>query len=139
MQTKNYKISYKKPPFQWLFRIVFGKIPELYCFTFGNTIYTNPGRQLNPAQIAHEEVHVKQHKSSKIFAFFFMIRFICSKSFRLKVEAPAYRAEWNKTKEVIRDRNVRGSILLDLAHSLSDPAYGNLVSFPEALKIIQEQ
>jgi hypothetical protein len=93
----NYKIVYKKPWIWWLLKLVFKEINwNFTVVTIGNTIYSS--RPIHPRVLAHELVHVRQQKASKLYAYcYFIPRYIFDKNFRIKVEAEGY-AEENKFK-----------------------------------------
>lgn len=119
------KIKYKKPLFWWVVSFFhpgaeWGKV----IFAFGDTIYT--AKILNEAELAHEKVHLKQHKHSKMYAFFFALMCTISKKFFLKAEIEAYQAE-NKIKPNP----------FQYARSLSSKVYNDMITYEEALKLFQ--
>lgn len=75
-------------------------------------------------KIRHEFTHIKQQWRWLIIPFF--ILYFCSKNWRYKFELEAYRV------------SVRhGLPLKTAAQHLSGPLYGNMVSYRQALKALQ--
>ena len=129
------KIKYKNPWFfpilQWFFP---GLNPETAIITFGDTIYAK--RDFPDDVRIHEEEHIKQQKGSKIFAFFFMIWFIASPRFRLKVELEAYRVQY---KYAWANGLLTWQILDRCAKTLSGPFHNHFISYEEAIKLIKNE
>lgn len=96
---------HKLPNFMWMAGI-----------TLGRHIFVKDGQQ---DCIRHEMVHVKQQREDGIL---FFIRYVFSKRWRVRYEAPAYALD------VVDGR--RG--LDNAARALSGPLYGNACTFPEA-------
>lgn len=87
------KIVYNKPLIWPVLKLFF---PEITWYrnpvTIADTIYTS--RPLAPWILEHEKVHVRQQKSSKLYAYFYFIpRYIIQKSFRDRMEAEGYEEE----------------------------------------------
>lgn len=74
-----------KEPFWWF---ITGKKWGDVAMTFGNVIYCRADK-LTPDVLAHEMVHLKQHKYSKLYAFYILIRSSLNHKFHDKLELEA--------------------------------------------------
>lgn len=98
--------------------------PVIFCY--GNVIYNPMSTAVGPELIAHERVHsVRQGNSPANW----WRRYIDSPEFRLNEEIPAHQVEFQFLGDT---RSLR-----QIAERLSSPLYGNLVSFEEAIEIVQ--
>ena len=130
MRQPLWKVVPGRPKLWWLLKLVF---PELRArqkthdinLAFGDTIYCS--KPLNDAQLAHEEVHLRQHHYSKVFAFFYAIAFRLSPRFRLRSELEAYRVELKAAGP---------THINEIAAKLASPLYGNLLSIEEARRVL---
>lgn len=119
------KIKYKKPFLFPILTLLFKAKWGECIFTFGDTIYTF--RELKNDELVHEQIHIKQHRGSKVFALWFVIKYTISRKVRLQSELEAYKAQYK----------VNGNLHL-MAYCLSSKLYGNLVTFQEAKKLLCE-
>ena len=83
------RIQYKKPLLFFLLRWIFGVRWGHCIFTYGNTIYTF--RELQPEEIVHEQVHIKQQGK---YPLFYILKYIFNRKFREASELEAYTAQY---------------------------------------------
>lgn len=118
------KIVTKKP---WFWGIVQYFYPDAHwgkvVLAFGDTIYSQK-YPLSKAEMAHEEVHLRQHLHSKFVAFFLAIYSRLNIRYYLRCEIEAYKAQ----NEVERNPEM-------YARHLSSPVYNNIISYEDALKL----
>lgn len=103
-------------------------------FAYGGKIYSPGSWRLDPALIAHEQVHFLQQAEIGVEAWWEM--FLGSKKFRLEQEIPAHRAEWQYFLTQGPGRKHRRVRLKQMAKRLSAPMYGRLLSTAAAKKAI---
>lgn len=129
------KIINKKPLFWFLVRLFYPKaVWGRTHFAFGDTIYSpNP---LSEDVVIHESVHLEQHHYSKLFACYVFIRFWLSKSYRLKLEVPAYITQWKWIKDNYKHQNRLDNLRFSLAKSMSSDLYGPMISYQEAINLL---
>lgn len=101
-------------------------------FCYGDTIYNPIGAKLSDALIAHEEVHSRQQGDDPRGWWF---RYIGDPQFRFEQELEAHRAEYRVAAHD-SSRQVRRSILKQLASRLAGPLYGRCVSRDRAAVLI---
>ena len=83
--------------------------------TYGPNIYS---RQSIPAAIvAHEMIHCKQQKNSRIYGIYWWIKYALSPGFRMSQEVAAYRAQYQWV--CANDRKNKGWWIERMAHDLS--------------------
>lgn len=87
--------------------------------------------------MAHEMTHVKQQKSSQIYAIWWWIKYLTIKEFRLSQEIEAYRNQYKSYCLSIKDRNLRLNYLMNLAMFLSSPMYGNMIPYNKAIDTLK--
>jgi hypothetical protein len=114
------RIVYEKPKWWKWVEYFSGAKWGRSIMTWGETIYTF--RELRPDELAHEMVHVKQQGKHP---FLFFIRCQFSKSFYLRAELEAYRAQ-------LKELGAFAAPLL--AEKISSILYGNLITYDEALE-----
>jgi len=91
-------------------------------FCYGDVIY-NPSRvKIGDELIAHEKVHSGRQNGDPVK---WWERYIGEPQFRLDEEIPAHRAELAISGD-----------LQGVAHKLSSPLYGSLISFDRAAQIL---
>lgn len=85
----------------------------------------------------HLEIHERRHliRQEKQGLDVWVNKYLSDVKFRLNEEVIAYREQC----ESIKDRNVRERLRIMCAKDLSSPLYGNLVTFEEALKLLQSK
>ncbi len=106
--------------------------PAGTTFTFGDKIYAegDPG----PSTRAHEEVHCRQMRYSKLIGVVHFVRFHFSKSFRFRMELEAFRAQYQFLVDLAPGSKNRTAHIL--ARELSGPLYGRLCTLEEARRAI---
>jgi hypothetical protein len=132
LNIKKMKIEHNtKPP-------IYNKCVEVFgvnwddgvIFTYGDTIYCK--NEIPDYKIAHESTHIKQQGNNPDE---WWARYFVDTEFRLQQEIEAYLAE-NKILNKIKDRNARFRIKDFNARCLSGKMYGNIISYNEALKML---
>lgn len=131
------KISYEKPPIWDAICATFKIIPKNVYFTYGDIIY-NPDKLEIPIDILeHEKVHMEQQKHNETDAALWWGKYLREPEFRLDQEARGYGRQYEVICGIIKDRNKRNHLLIQLAKSLSGPLYNNIISQSEAMKLIK--
>lgn len=102
-------------------------------FAYGGKIYAPGAYKIEPALIAHEQVHFVQ-QGDDIDGWW--DRFLKDKKFRLSQEIPAHQAEWRHFLTQNHGRKARRARLKQMAKRLSAPMYGRMISMAEAKKVI---
>lgn len=116
-------------------------------FSWGDTIYNPAGGQIAPQIIAHEQVHGERQVAypnalgyagglSSIVAWW--SRYIADPAFRLEEEIPAHIREYEVYSRGT-SRHDRRFYLTHVAHKLSSPLYGSLISYFDAKTLIKDQ
>lgn len=115
------KIKNKQPLLWPIVQFFFkAEFKNIQAFTFGDTVYC-PYYPLPTHVIAHEQVHIEQHRGSKVVAACLFLPYVFSKRFRLKLELPAFQAQ------------VAAGLSVDIAAaSLSSKFYGKIISYEHA-------
>lgn len=101
-------------------------------FAYGDTIFNPNGGKISEALLAHEEVHCGQQGNDPIG---WWNRYIDDPAFRFGQELEAHQAEFRVASQDA-SRQVRRSILRELASRLSSPLYGSCGSREEAAELI---
>ncbi len=119
-------IVHEKPKFFWLLKLFFPSADwgEGIIVTYGGKVYCN--YYLTDSLIAHEQVHLNQQEGKIMWLWF--LRYFFSPKFRLRVEIPAHRAEYESDKENLKF----------IASRLSGPLYKNMLTYQEAVKLITQ-
>ncbi len=103
-------------------------------YTYGDTIFVPHGHtDLENHLIHHEEVHMKQQGSNPDA---WWSRYMTDIYFRIEQEVEAYGAQYAFLCKIVKDRNRRNMIALDLARILSSPIYGSVITREDARKMI---
>ena len=137
--TDPYKIVRSKP---WWLGLVTGVVLRGPSFesgaviTLGSTIYSRD--EIGPGVLAHELTHVRQQSPGTWKAIRHIVRYSLSRKFRLAMEAEAYREQFRRMQDFVKDRNDLARIQSILAEELSGPLYKHLVSKEEALRILRQ-
>lgn len=136
-KENSFKFSYDKPP-------CWQKIVDFFpddaeriwkegmAITYGDTVYSK--YKLRPDVAVHEMVHIEQQKG--IDKDEFVDRYLSDPVFRIHVEEPAYKAQAEYIKDCVSDRNLRFRLIHQLALALSGPMYGKMMSYSDALKLL---
>lgn len=130
------KIEIGYPPNIEKIRAVFGDIPSNVIFTYGDTIFNPSGNLITEDLIKHESIHTEQQGDNPDA---WWDRYFVDKEFRLSQEVEAYQAQFVVMKKFVKDRNVLNKHLIRIASDLSGKIYGNIISFNEAMKVIQKK
>lgn len=127
------KIEIAWPPNITKITARFGSIQRGVIFTYGSTIYNPDNAAINDPLLVHEGTHmVQQGKDIEVW----WDRYLTDDSFRLQQEIEAYRNQYERYKELVSDRNNRYIFLRKIAKDVSGPMYGEMVSFYDAMKLI---
>lgn len=121
-KAQGFFIRKRRPPMMWFWSFLFPEVDwDTVAFTWGDTIYSmNP---LDARLTAHEKMHVRQQKYSRVFGFFCILLYKFSRSYRKRCELEAHRAELQfRSKE-------------EVAKSLSGSLYG-VMTYEEALSAL---
>ncbi len=110
---------------------------ETMFLTFGRNIYC--ALDITKDLLVHERVHIVQQKNSYLWAIWWWIRYIKSPKFRYEQELEAYRAQYRYLCKENKDRNMRNSVLREIATTLSGPMYNRLVSFEQAMMDVRSE
>jgi hypothetical protein len=105
-------------------------------FTYGSTIFNPDNVPLDSTLIKHEETHAKQ-QGDRPEAWW--NRYILDPKFRIAMEVPAYQNQYREGKKHIKDKNNLYKFAFSLAHALSGPVYGNIITTQEALEAIRSE
>lgn len=129
-------ISNEKPPIYDDCLRVFGDVVNGAIFCYGETLYNPHNFQITKHLEVHEETHSKQQFAMGVEIWW--EKYLKDKKFRLSQEIPAYQ---NQFKYIFDTKNrFKAEQWLDkLATDLSGPLYGNLVSYDEAVELIQNK
>ena len=105
-------------------------------FTYGNVIYYPGGRRRGPisdAIMAHEAVHARRQGDDPAG---WWQRYLTEKSFRYTEELVAHQVEYLVASEGV-GRQIRRRALALIAHRLSSPLYGRMVTLDQAREAIK--
>lgn len=118
-------------------------------FAWGDRLYyPNPTTKAQDLPVwieAHEEVHGKRQMEN--FSDYYQEaiedwwdKYIADPEFRLQEEIPAHQAEWRAYRDTFPENSPFDPCpyLTRVAERLSGPLYGNLISYEEARKVIQQ-
>lgn len=131
----NVKIVQKYPP---NYKAICKAIPGVkdnpnIIFTYGDTVYSPSTDDLPDHLRQHEATHVSQQ--TQMGKDEWWDEYLKNPEFRLKQELQAYRAQY---KVVVKKRDWRytEAILKAISTDLSGAMYGNILTYPEARKMI---
>ena len=110
-------------------------LPENVVFTYRNILYNPSGVLIDDFLHCHEFIHSQQQGDDPDD---WWNKYFTDKHFRLDQELEAYRAQYQKVKLKINDRNGLHKYLFNLAADLSSEMYGNLISFSVAMEKIKQ-
>lgn len=105
-------------------------------FAFGGIIFNPEGGKITRELIEHEAAHGRRQGRTADECFAWWRRYIKDKGFRLQEEIPAHQAEYKAYCK--RHGSGRDKYLDFTAAKLASPLYGNLISIPQARRIITE-
>lgn len=128
MASKKVKESLYLPvkdyPYLKEFKELFSINEEEVAFPYKGKIYSN--KELTEDLVEHEKVHFKQQE--EMGADEWVKEYLANPSFRVKMEVEAYKHQLS----LIRDRNMKEAIRIQIAKALSSPMYGNVLTYKEA-------
>lgn len=126
------KVSSETFPFYDECKSKFGvDINNNVVFTYGDTIHARCS--ISPDLLVHEQVHMAQQEN--IGKDRWWKTYLIDEKFRLDQEVKAYREQYKYVKGNNREFNFR--FLDRIAKDLSGSTYGNIISYKEALKLLQ--
>lgn len=107
------------------------------AITYGDSIYVPSGRLIPDYLYEHEKVHIVAQGEMGADAWW--DRYLSDKHFRLLQELEGYTRQYEFMCQKVKDRNARNRILVDIAQSLSGPAYGYITSSNYATNTIKRK
>lgn len=130
------KIVFRRPPFWRVLKLFFPAYdPDgTVAVAFGRVVFAN--QNFSEDFKIHEETHLIQQRRSYVFATLWWVRYLFSKKFRFSQELEAFRRQYRHIKEF--GGKDRFNAKVGLAHALSSPLYGNIVSASEAMKLLEQ-
>lgn len=115
---------------KWFPSAEWGKV----TFTFMGTIYSK--YEVPDYIFEHEKVHEKQMTRIWLIAFIWLILYWTIPKFRLCMEIPAYRREYEYLCSKVKDPSMRARALANLSLALSGPVYRKMITYLEAKNAI---
>lgn len=109
--------------------------PRTAIFAYDGTIFSPAGLKLPGHVIHHEEVHFRQQEAYG-GADAWWDRYLTDIGFRLEQEVEAYREQIRFFRSRVKDIKKVIALMGLLARDLSGPMYGNLVTFNEAVDLL---
>lgn len=134
------KISNTVPPnFEAIVKVFPHVIANInIVYTYGDTIHVPSGKpELMPDLLAHEEIHFKQQTAPGMTPEKWWAKYLKDPKFRLEQEIQAYQTQYLMAKSKYA-RSRAKNILKQVAGDLSSGLYGDLLTFDEAKKLIEE-
>lgn len=144
------KIVKDFPPNFELIKQALSQANEHCTYCYGDTIYRPDGAELRPDIIHHESIHTLQQGDNPDAWWY---SYLTDPNFRREQEISAYGEQYLYAKKAIEDaadkassqgkilsagkNNLLRAGLESMATALSGPAYGNLMSFGEAVSKIR--
>lgn len=123
----------------WWFRFIKKKFPAIdearVILAFGDRAYSNAVVMEDKA--AHEMVHHKQQRHSKLYAIWWWVKYMRNPHFRLAQELEAYRAEWRWIQANNPDKHQNFRYLDAMARDLSSGFYGKIIFYYDAKTLIE--
>ena len=132
------EIVVAKPPIYDLIAERFDIEGKPVIFSWGSRIYNPTGFTISNALLAHEAVHGERQTDEDIDIRAWWYEYLAEPEYRLAEELPAHIAEYRYLCDAEPDRNRRAQYLSAIAHRLSSPLYGNIVSYPTAMKAVRK-
>ena len=126
-------------------------IHDKVVFCWGDLLFNPNNLRIDPALMAHEQVHFDQQMRYGKNSFWqnftlpkyrigkWWDRYLKNYAFRLSQEIPAYQKQYWEYCKVLKDKNDQNRMAIMLAKDLSSPLYGNLISTENAIKAIKEE
>lgn len=130
-----YKIIKDFPPNIEEIRKVFSLEGHNPVFTYGNKIYSPHSEELPDHLIEHEKVHITQQQEYNKDKWW--SDYLTEPEFRLRQELQAYIAQYKYIAKTA-SRQMRRAFARRIARDLSSNLYGNIITYDNALKQIQD-
>jgi hypothetical protein len=103
-------------------------------YAYGDVLYNPDNGVIDVPLIAHEQTHTIQQGDSPEE---WWVKYLNDSEFRLSQEIEAYRNQYIKYCDLVKDKNKRFNFLRKIASDLSSPMYGNIIKLEEALKVLK--
>lgn len=123
------------PPNIAKIKAVFGELPNGVVFTYGDIIFNPSGNEIDDPLDIHERTHKLQQGDNPEA---WWDDYLADKRFRFSQELAAYRFQYRRFCELVKDRNKRSRFLNRIAKDLSSAMYGNICTLEEAVKQIKK-
>lgn len=108
--------------------------PESAMFCYGDTIHNPSKNPIDLALMVHEGTHqIQQDGKPKEW----WGRYLKEPEFRFKQELEAYRTQYRVYEQTIKNRDQLALRVHNMAKDLSGAMYGNIISYPQAVKSIR--
>lgn len=130
------KILIERPPLWDEIDATFHVAGKPVIFAFGGIIFNPENAKVTKELVAHEEIHGRRQGPTAELCFAWWRRYMKDQGFRLQEEIPAHQAEYKAYCK--RHGSGRQKALEHIASKLASPLYGNLISIPQAFRIIAE-
>lgn len=126
----------KRPP-HWadLLKAFPGVDVDKVVVTYGDEIFMPANTHMYPDLRVHEGVHVGQQTAMGKTVWW--DRYLVDTQFRFEQEAEAYRRQYVYMQQNQKDRLKLARFLVELSNQLSGPMYGDMVSYPVAMRMIR--
>ena len=131
------RIVVRQPPCWDSVCATVGVRPVNAVFTYGDTIFNPSGRHVSPDVIAHEKVHMEQHRAEGGPELWWG-KWLRDPAFRFDQEARGYAAQYAHLCRVEADEKKQSEILNKIASILSGPIYGKCSSHVEAALLVRQ-
>jgi hypothetical protein len=113
-----------------------GVPPDTAVYTYGDTVYSPSGGDLDADIEAHERKHMAQQ--AQMGAEDWWDHWTDNVEFRVWQELEGYQAQYRSFCKRYKDRNDRARYAFALAKDLAGPMYGRVIEFEEAYRRIRE-
>jgi len=107
---------------------------EGVIFTYGDTIYSPVVQDIPEHLHVHEMVHMQQQGDNPEG---WWDQYLVDEEFRLDQEVEAYHEQYESVKDRMESTILQMQFLMVIAQDLSSSMYGNIVSLPDAVQLIQ--
>jgi hypothetical protein len=137
------KIVFEKPPLlDEIVKVFPWAAKPGVLFSFGPVLYNPSKIEMTPMLTAHEAVHGERQVEfptdsvdGHIWKWWTM--YMNSPTFRLEEEVLAHKAEIAEAKNWL-SRHARRGYTVQVAQRLASPLYGNMVTYKEARRLLDE-
>lgn len=107
-----------------------------HVYAWGNVIYNPLGGHIDEPLRIHEMTHFAQQAEYDSVEYWWDL-YLTNPHLRLEWEVEAYANQYRSYCAIVKDRNMRFKFLHHLAHDLSSPMYGDIVTSHRAYELIQ--